>query len=120
MQVLCKSKVTATANCSRTAGGPYVDLVKGKELNLEQNHAEYLEGRGKLEIVSYKAKEETSDEDAIKDSLIAQGKTVDVKLTKNMKIDTMVKKIEDAGYAANVSPPSDGDGEGDGDNENKE
>ena len=128
MEVKCKSKVTATANCSRTAGGPYVDLVEGEELYLEQAHAEYLQERGKLKIVSYDAKKETSDEDDVKDRLIAQAKTIDVKLTKNMKIDTMKKKITDAGHEPDLGEgdgddddsDSDGDGEGDGDDENQE
>lgn len=106
MDVKVKYLVTAKINCSRTTGGPYVDAVEGEEDNMRLDYAEHLKERGKLEIVSYKVDEEEkerSDEDKIKDALMAQAKDhKNINLTRNMKVDTMLKKFKEAEVVPNL------------------
>lgn len=104
MDVKVKYLVTAKMNCSRITGGPYVDGVEGESDVMRLDYAENLKDRGKLEITDYNAsRDEQSEEDKIKDALMEQAKELDnVSLTRNMKIDTMLKKFKEADVEPNL------------------
>lgn len=117
MELKVKFLKSGEFNASPITGGPYITGVEHEEMVLEEGPATNLAGKGVVEILglSEPEDEKTSEQDS-KDRLMAQAKKLDdVKITGNMKLETMINKITDAGHEPDL-----GDDEGADDDENNE